>query len=722
MQKAARHFEILADCVEATLARVGRNVVLGLPLGIGKPNALANEFYRRAKQDAALSLKIYTALSLRPPQWHSELERRFLQPFVKRQFGGYLELDYVADLYRGELPPNVEVIEFFLEPGAYLNVAHTQQHYLSANYTHVARELDARGVNVLAQLVARRVIDGEPALSLGSNPDVTVDLLDRLAPARRAGRELVVIGEVHKQMPFTFGAARVPADTFDFLVDSPQPGDELFAPPNLALGTTDYAIGLYAAALVRDGGTLQLGIGELGDAIVYALQLRHERNAEFLEILAALRVPQRFGDALSVIGGSQPFSAGLYACSEMFVDGILDLYRSGILKRRVYDDMRVQSLLRADRIGEKIDERFLAELASCGYASPLSGAEFADLQRIGVFRSDCRYRDGSIRNAEGIEVAAKLDDAPARTLLLRHATGRQLQGGALVHAGFFLGPRAFYAALRDMPLPELRQFRMEGIRFVNDLMGPDQALKIAQRRDARFINTTMMVTLLGAAVSDGLADGRVVSGVGGQYNFVAMAHDLPDARSILALRSTRLKNGALTSNIVWNYGHITIPRHLRDIVITEYGLADLRGRTDREIIAALLNVADSRFQDALLRQAQESGKLPRDYRIPEAHRHNLPGLLEERFSLARARGLFSEFPFGTDFTREEIVLGKALKRLQAKSASRWGLAKSIAAAVGRGRIPAATRPYLSRMELDAPRAPREWLWQRLLASELRELV
>jgi acyl-CoA hydrolase len=297
-----------------------------------------------------------------------------------------------------------------------------------------------------------------------------------------------------------------------------------------------------------------------------------------------------------------------------------------------------------------------------------------------------------------------------------------LQGGALVHAGFFLGPRAFYAALRDMPLPELRQFRMEGIRFVNDLMGPDQALKIAQRRDARFINTTMMVTLLGAAVSDGLADGRVVSGVGGQYNFVAMAHDLPDARSILALRSTRLKNGALTSNIVWNYGHITIPRHLRDIVITEYGLADLRGRTDREIIAALLNVADSRFQDALLRQAQESGKLPRDYRIPEAHRHNLPGLLEERFSLARARGLFSEFPFGTDFTREEIVLGKALKRLQAKSASRWGLAKSIAAAVGRGRIPAATRPYLSRMELDAPRAPREWLWQRLLASELRELV
>ncbi len=98
-------------------------------------------------------------------------------------------------------------------------------------------------------------------------------------------------------------------------------------------------------------------------------------------------------------------------------------------------------------------------------------------------------------------------------------------------------------------------------------------------------------------MSDGLADGRVVSGVGGQYNFVSMAHALPDARSILCVRTTRTSGGKTTSNIVWNYAHTTIPRHLRDIVITEYGIADLRGRTDHEVIAALLNVADSRFQE-----------------------------------------------------------------------------------------------------------------------------
>ena len=88
----------------------------------------------------------------------------------------------------------------------------------------------------------------------------------------------------------------------------------------------------------------------------------------------------------------------------------------------------------------------------------------------------------------------------------------------------------------------------------------------------------MMLTTLGAAISDGLADGRVVSGVGGQYNFVAMAHALPGARSMLCVRSTRRKDGRLSSNIVTSYGHCTIPRHLRDIAITEYGIADLRGR------------------------------------------------------------------------------------------------------------------------------------------------
>ncbi len=231
-----------------------------------------------------------------------------------------------------------------------------------------------------------------------------------------------------------------------------------------------------------------------------------------------------------------------------------------------------------------------------------------------------------------------------------------------------------------------------------------------------------MVTMQGAAVSDGLADGRVVSGVGGQYNFVAMAHALPDARSILTVRSTRAKSSKVTSNILWNYGNTTIPRHLRDIVVTEYGVADLRGLSDQDTIAALLNIADSRFQDGLKREAQAAGKLRLDHRIPDLHRNNTPRALEERFILARARGLFSEFPFGTDFTGEEIVLAKALTRLKEKSTGGWLRVKTVGLAAASRGTPSAIRPYLERMSLNAPKTRQEWLWQRLLVRELRDMT
>jgi acyl-CoA hydrolase len=718
-----RLFDDVAECVENTLSRVGPHVVLALPLGIGKPNPLVNEFYRRAQRDPGIRLQIYTALSLRAPQWKGELERRFLEPLVRRLFGSDVPLDYVRDLHAGTVPANVQVTEFFLDPGALLGVGAAQRNYVSTNYTHVARDVAARGVNVIAQLVAKRNIDGRSEYSLGSNPDVTLDLLELLAPQRRKGREVVVIGEVNRQMPFMFGPAAINADELDCILEHPRYEYDLFAPPNQRLGSVDFAIGLYGARLVRDGGTLQIGIGELGDAVVYGLQLRQQQNGEFREVLRNLKADERFGDALDSVGGAGPLTTGLYGCTEMFVDGFLDLYRTGVLRRRVYDDVAIQSLLNTGAITERIDAAFLEALAGCDFSTPLTALEFERLQNCGVFRRGCRYRDGRIENSEGLSTAARFDSPRARSDLLAWSTARHLDGGVLLHGGFFLGPRGFYAALRDLPETERRQFSMCGVGFINQLYGENQDLKIAQRRHGRFINSTMIVTLLGAAISDGLEDGRVVSGVGGQYNFVAMAHALPDARSVLAVRSTRTKNGVTTSNIVWNYGTTSIPRHLRDVVITEYGVADLRGLSDEGVISALLNIADSRFQDSLKRQAQAAGKLRRDYQIPEMHRSNTPRALDEVLVLPRARGLFSEFPFGTDLTQEEVALAKALSRLKEHTESGgWLRLKTIARAVISRGTPAATRPYLERMALLSPRSRQEWLWQRLLLQELQALA
>jgi acyl-CoA hydrolase len=711
--------EIFADvghCVDAVLRRVGPRVVLALPLGIGKPNPLANEFYRRARSDPGLELTVLTALSLLKPRARSTLEARLLDPLSARVFGSYVEPDYARDLRADRLPGNVHIIEFYLAPGALLNSGHAQRHYLSANYTHVARDALARGVNVIAQLVARRVVDGELQLSFGSNPDVSADLLPLLAPARRAGREIVVVGETHAQMPFMTGHAQVDPRQFDFLIDDPRYDYDLFGPPHAAIGTVEHAIGLQVSGLVRDGGTLQVGIGELGAAVVYALLLRHQQNSTWRAARAALAV----ADAAALVGadgGEEPFTAGLFASSEMFVDALLELYRAGILRRQVYDCLALERLLAAGSISERFDARILGLLAEAGAGPVLGALEFAALQHYGVFREEVQYAAGRVRVPGAEWVEADLGDA-ARRARLGQFLGRELRNGAVLHAGFFLGPRGFYAALRDLPAGERARFAMRGVAFVNQLYGPDQELRILQRRAARFINTTMMVSLLGGAVSDTLASGAVVSGVGGQYNFVAMAHALPGARSILCVRAARTQHGRVTSNIVWSHGNETIPRHLRDIVVSEYGIADLRGRTDEQCIAALLNIADSRFQEALLARAQAAGKIRADYRIPDSFRNNLPQRLADALRAHRQIGFFSEYPFGTDLTSEEAALVRALKFLQSATGSSWARFVTAARALAPGSPTGPHAAALERMGLARPRGPREWLQRRLIAFAL----
>jgi hypothetical protein len=80
------------------LATVPGDIVLGIPLGIGKPNAFVNALYRRIAADPSRRLTIVTALSLEKPVGKSDLERHFLEPLVERVFGDYPDLDYVKDL------------------------------------------------------------------------------------------------------------------------------------------------------------------------------------------------------------------------------------------------------------------------------------------------------------------------------------------------------------------------------------------------------------------------------------------------------------------------------------------------------------------------------------------------------------------------------------------------------------------------------------------------
>jgi len=285
-----------------------------------------------------------------------------------------------------------------------------------------------------------------------------------------------------------------------------------------------------------------------------------------------------------------------------------------------------------------------------------------------------------------------------------------------LHGAFYLGSKEFYQWLRDLSPVEMKGLRMTRVSKVNDLYDPNELLLRAQRIRARFFNACMQVSLLGEAISETLPNGGVVSGIGGQYNFVAMAQELPDARSVLMLRSTYQAGSETKSNIIWTPAHVSIPRHLRDIIVTEYGVADVRGKTDEETIQCLLAVADSRFQDELLEQAKRSGKIAGDYRIPEEHRRNSPERLHEFCSSPERAAHFAPFPFGSDFTPEEERIALALQRLQADAKkSKLRVLKNALVRGSSGDFTA----ELKRMKLESPRSFSERLNRKILLAYLR---
>ena len=601
---------------EDIIRDVGPRLVVGLPLGLGKANHIVNALYARAVADRSIKLTLFSALTLEKPNPSNDLERRFIAPVIDRLFGGYPDLAHAKALHAGSLPANVEVVEFFFLAGRWMHVPRAQQNYISANYTHAVSYLLERGVNVVAQLVAKRVVNGETRYSLSCNTDTTLDILK----VRTEGKaSFTLVAQVNSELPFMPGAGDLPADMFSAVLDSPETDFPLFAPPSEPVSDTKYAIGLHAAGLIRDGGSLQIGIGQVGDALAQGLIVRHRNNARFGEIMRRLspELPPRETDT---------FTRGLYGVSEMFFEAFIGLIEADVIKRAV--------------------------------------------------------------------------------------------DGVLLHGAFFLGPKSLYRALREMAPADLARIQMTAVSFTNELFG-DEAAKRRARIDARFVNNAMMATLLGAVISDGLDDGQVVSGVGGQYNFVAQAFALEGARSILTLESARSEKGKPVSNIRWSYGHTTIPRHLRDIVVTEYGVADLRGKSDADVIAAMLNVTDSLFQIELMREAKDAGKLPKNYSIPAGYRDNDPERIARALKPARDEGLLPTFPFGTDFTEIEQRLIPAMLTLKQSSTSVPSLLRLVATGISSLETPGMTE-CLARMGLAQPKSLKQRVYRLLLKGALAE--
>jgi acetyl-CoA hydrolase len=168
---------------------------------------------------------------------------------------------------------------------------------------------------------------------------------------------------------------------------------------------------------------------------------------------------------------------------------------------------------------------------------------------------------------------------------------KTLHPGKII-AGFVLGTKRLYDWVHNNPLIEF--LRTE---YVNDPF-------VISRNDRMVaINSAIEIDLTGQICADSIGT-KLYSGVGGQLDFVYGASRSKGGVPIIALPSTAKDFSRIVPTLKVGAGVVTTRNHIH-YVVTEYGIADLYGRTIRERAQALINVSHPQFRDQLTKEAKD---------------------------------------------------------------------------------------------------------------------
>ncbi|MEO5344986.1 MAG: GNAT family N-acetyltransferase [Magnetococcus sp. YQC-9] len=304
--------------------------------------------------------------------------------------------------------------------------------------------------------------------------------IDVVSAAWKSARQ--VIAQINPSVPRTFGQTFIHVSQIHACIEADRPMS-ILQPPEL--DETAVRIGQYVAQLIQDGATLQMGIGRIPDAVLRAL-----------------------GDHKNL---------GIH--SEMFSDGVIELFRSGV-----------------------------------------------------------------INNAQ-----------------------KTLHPGKII-ASFCMGSQKLYDFVHENPHIEFHPSE-----YVNN------PTIIARNDHMVAINSAIEVDLTGQVVSDSVGR-RFYSGIGGQVDFIRGAAKSRDGRPIIALPSTA-KNGTISKIVPFLTEGSGVVTSRGDVhyVVTEYGIATLRGKSIRERALELIQVAHPEFRDRLLSQVRTQHWVP-DYQIAQPSR------------------------------------------------------------------------------------------------------
>lgn len=334
--------------------------------------------------------------------------------------------------------------------------------------------------NHLHLAATKRIVHRRPNVFVGTASPMDKHGYLSLSLSATYEREMIehadlVIIEVNPNMPRTFGDTIIHISQLDYVIEAAYPVPQL---PVVTPSEKDRVIGAYIADLVEDGSTIQLGIGGIPNAVAAALMNKRD--------------------------------LGIH--TEMFTDGMVDLYQAGVITGKC----------------------------------------------------------------------------------------KTLMPGKMV-ATFALGTQKLYDFIDDNPAVSI----MRGT-WVND------PYVIGQNHQMVSINTTLEIDLTGQCCSESIGHSQF-SGTGGQADTAIGAQISKGGKSIIALYSTASirvpgqEERKTISKIVPRLSHgavVSLSRNDVDFVVTEYGVAALKGTSIRDRVKALIEIAHPDFRDQLRDEAK----------------------------------------------------------------------------------------------------------------------
>ncbi|MFX0075820.1 MAG: acetyl-CoA hydrolase/transferase family protein [Candidatus Hermodarchaeota archaeon] len=357
-----------------------------------------------------------------------------------------------------EMKENFRHISLFAGTGTRKAIRDERADYTPVFFSEIPRLFRDNIIPIDVALIQLSPPNEKGDMSFGVSVDYTLQ-------ASKSAK--LVIAEVNNQMPRTRGSS-IHFSEVDFIVETDRPLSEL-APPIIT--EIEEKIGRNVASLVPNNANLQLGIGGIPDAVLKFLMNKKD--------------------------------LGIH--SEMFSDGVVELYEKGIITNK-YNN--------------------------------LNPGKFT--------------------------------------------------------ATFLMGTKRLYRFVDNNPDVE-----MYPVDYTNNVMYAGKVDKLIS------INSALQIDLFGQVCADTLGY-QQFSGVGGQVDFVRASSLSPGGKSIIALPSTN-KDGTI-SRIVTKLNNgscVTTSRNDVHYIVTEYGIAELRGKTIRERAKMLIEVAHPKFRDQLKKDFKE---------------------------------------------------------------------------------------------------------------------